>query len=89
MIELMNRLDRFIFKLLLLILVVTMLFNTYANWKNKSFQQNTMDSLDKMELVVKDIPTNIELKQKMEDVLSLLAKIELKLGLPEEIEEIR
>ena len=78
--------DRWIFRLLLLILVATMLFNTYANWINKEYQEETTQHLDNMELVIQDIPTNQELKVKLEQLIRVANRIQKKLGIDDETE---
>ena len=81
-----NVIDRWIFRILLLILVITMLLNTYANWVNKEFQEDTTKHLDSMELVIQDIPTNQELKEKLEQLIKVASRIQKKLGIEDEPE---
>lgn len=76
--------DKWIFRILMLVLVAAMLFNAYVNFVNKEFQEETTEHLAEMEAVIQDIPTNQELKQQQERLLKVTDRIAERLGIPDD-----
>jgi uncharacterized protein YlxW (UPF0749 family) len=71
-----NKLDIIVFKILILILIVVMALNLYANWLNKDFQEETADSLETVEMVLKAQPSRTEFQESINQLNKAIESVQ-------------
>jgi DNA-directed RNA polymerase specialized sigma subunit len=79
-----HKTDRWIFRILLLAITMTLLVNAYANWGIKASQQEATYAVQRMEVAIHNIPDNTKLQQSMEQLVNITHRIQKKLRVPDE-----